>query len=125
MKKNTGISKATTLRQREMTSFCCNCGKVVRYGVGIDDPALNRETCTICAPLLVKFVEADINEQLADEELTKAIADKLPDGVLRTVSGMSKKEITEAQAAKRVALAKLRKRRMEIGTILKRLAKWQ
>lgn len=96
-----------------VTSFCPNCGKVQRAECHKDDATVNRVPCSLCAPLLVELIDADILEETADEEFADVISKGLPANVQRATAVLTKRDILEAQRKKRSALERLRSRRAQ------------
>lgn len=96
-----------------VTSFCINCGEVVRYECCVDDPRLNNEPCTTCLPLLAKVLESEMAEDFVVEANT-AVDDMLPPQVKRAKRTAKKIEIEAAQKSGKLARQQLRERRATV-----------
>jgi hypothetical protein len=107
-----------------VTSFCINCGEVVRYECDLSDPRLNNEPCTTCLPLLAKIAHSEIAEDYT-KEASDAITDMLPPQVKRAKKTSTKLEIEEIRKGRKLAIKELRDRRMKVHSKLGRLAKAQ
>lgn len=107
-----------------LTSFCLNCGEVVRYECELSDPRLNNEACTTCLPLLAKIASAEIAEDFINEA-HDAVTEMLPPQVKRAKKVSNKLEIEEARKVRKIAVKELRDRRTKVHSKLAMLAKAQ